>query len=306
VQVGQIPIHKIRADIRLDADEKQVRQPKIHITNGHANLAGGALEVNGWVDMNEHKLTLHTTLAKAQANKLTEQLFGHPGELSGTVDADVKFETEGNDYKDALANLTGNGVVTVRGGIVSRFGQLQTRLTQANLLHQGLFGFNLNNLLQSTVPVRTGRFKDLVSEFRLSKNVLYVDELTYNGDDMRLLGAGKANLTRNTLDIDIAGKIPRVTSSVFGSGTLGEMSKAMTIQKLMNKVTMHQLENLPSLPVLGDIASDKPRAFAFKINSPLDKPKSVGQSIEKSFHWLPSKPRASAHPLPGLVQSNQG
>ena len=107
-----------------------------------------------------------------------------------------KFETEGNDYKDALANLTGGGVVTVHSGIVTRFGQLQTKLTQANLLHQGLFGFNLNNLLQSTVPVRTGRFKDLISEFRLSKNVLYVDELTYNGDDMRLWGAGKANLTR--------------------------------------------------------------------------------------------------------------
>ena len=306
VQVGQIPVHKIKADIKLDADEQQVRQPKIQISNGRANLAGGALEINGWLDMNEHKLSLHTTLAKAQATKLTEQLFGHPGELSGTVDADVKFETEGNDYKDALTNLTGGGVVTVHSGIVTRFGQLQTKLTQANLLHQGLFGFNLNNLLQSTVPVRTGRFKDLISEFRLSKNVLYVDELTYNGDDMRLWGAGKANLTRNTLDIEVAGKIPRVTSSVFGSGTLGEMSKAMTIQKLMNKVTLHQLENLPSLPVLGDLASDKPRAFAFKINSPLDKPKGVGQSIEKTFHWLPSKPRASAHPLPSLVLSNQG
>lgn len=301
MQVGQIPVHKIRADIRLDADEQQVRQPKIHITNGRANLAGGAMEVTGWLDMNVHKLSLRTTLAKAQANKLTEQLFGHPGELTGTVDADVKFETEGDDYKDALSNLKGNGVVTVREGIVTRFSQLQNKITQANLLHQGLFGFNLNNLLQSTVPVRTGKFKDVVSEFRLVKNVIYVDELTYNGDDMRLWGAGKANLTHNTMDIEVAGKIPRVTSSVFGSGTLGEMSKAMTIQKLMNKVTMHQLENLPSLPVLGDIASDKPRAFSFKINSPIDKPKSVGQSIEKSFHWLPSKPRASAHPLPGLT-----
>jgi uncharacterized protein involved in outer membrane biogenesis len=301
VQIGQIPVHKIRADIKLDADEQQLKQPKVQITNGRASLAGGAMELTGCLDMNEHKLSLRTTLVKAQANHLTEQLFGHPGELTGTVDADVKFETEGNDYKDALANLHGNGVVTVHDGIVTRFSQLQNKITQANLLHQGLFGFNLNNLLQSTVPVRTGRFKDMVSEFRLSKNVLYVDELTYNGDDMRLWGAGKANLNRNTLDIEIAGKIPRVTSSVFGSGTIGEMSKAMTIQKIMNKVTMHQLENLPSLPVLGDIASDKPRAFAFKINSPLDKPKAVGQSIEKSFHWLPSKPRASAHPLPGLA-----
>lgn len=302
VQVAQLPVHKIKADIRMDNDEQQIRQPKIHIKNGRASLAGGALQVSGQLDMNGNKLALDTTLSKAEANKLTEVLCGHPGELSGTVDADVHFETCGKDYKDALANLSGNGNVTVHGGIVTRFSQLQNKITQANLLHQGLFGFNLNNLLQSTVPVRTGKFKDIGSEFRLAKNVLYVDELTYNGDDMRLWGAGKANLNRNSLDIEIAGKIPRVTSSVFGNGPVAEMSKSMTIQKIMNKVTMHQLENLPSLPVLGDIASDKPRAFAFKINSPLDKPKSVGQSIEKSFHWLPSKPRASAHPIPGINQ----
>jgi hypothetical protein len=70
-------------------------------------------------------------------------------------------------------------------------------------------------------------------------------------------------------------------------------------------MTMHQLENLPSLPVLGDLAADKPRSFSFKVNSQLDEPKTVAQSIEKSFHWLPPKPNASAHPVPGLAISQK-
>jgi len=143
-------------------------------------------------------------------------------------------------------------VVTVHNGFVTRFGQLQTKLTQANLLHQGLFGFNLNNLLQSMVPVRTGQFKELKGDFRMSKGVLYVDQLKYEGDDMRLWGAGKANLPLNTLDIEMAGKIPRVTSSMI-RGPFAKVSKDMTFQKVVNVVTLHQLENLPSLPVLGDL-----------------------------------------------------
>ena len=41
VQVGQFPIHKIKAEINLDADEEGVRQPKILIKKGRAQLAGG-------------------------------------------------------------------------------------------------------------------------------------------------------------------------------------------------------------------------------------------------------------------------
>jgi hypothetical protein len=74
----------------------------------------------------------------------------------------------------------------------------------------------------------------------------------------------------------------------------------MTLQNFFDVVTMHKLESLPSVPVLGDIANDRPRTFSFQISSPLDKPHAISQSIEKSFAWLPSMPNASAHPLPEL------
>jgi hypothetical protein len=34
--------------------------------------------------------------------------------------------------------------------------------------------------------------------------------------------------------------------------------------------------------------------------APLNDPKLLALSIEKSFHWLPTKPGASAHPVPGV------
>jgi hypothetical protein len=102
----------------------------------------------------------------------------------------------------------------------------------------------------------------------------------------------------HTIELEIAGQIPRVTSSVL-SGTVGGLSKGITVQKMMGTMTLHKLETLPALPLLGDIASARPRVFTFKVLAPYDQPKTLSQSIEKSFHWLPSKPTATAHPVFG-------
>ena len=116
---------------------------------------------------------------------------------------------------------------------------------------------------------------------------------------MRLWGAGVASLTDNELVVDIAGKIPRVQKSMIG-GAVGSVSRKMTLQRAMHLVTFGKLENLPSLPLIGSIASDKPRTFTFKITAPLDNPDVVAKSIMKTFKWLPNKPAATAHPVPGI------
>ncbi|HEY9712991.1 MAG TPA: AsmA-like C-terminal region-containing protein, partial [Chroococcales cyanobacterium] len=270
------------------------------LSNGTASVADGTVSLNGSYDWTNHKLSLRSTANKIKAGLLSEVFFGHAGELSGLADGSMTLSAEGKDYKTAIANMSGQGQMTLHNGAISRFGQLQAKITQANLLRQGLFGFNLNNLLQSVYPVRTGLFRKVSARIEIDRGVMEIADLKYDGDDMRLWGSGKANLNLDTLDLEIAGKIPRVSNSVLG-GPVGEVSRALTIQKMMNVVTMHQLESLPALPVLGEIAgSDKPRTFSFKVISPMDDPKLLTQSIEKSFHWLPTKPAASAHPLPGL------
>ena len=207
--------------------------------------------------------------------------------------------TQGKNDREAKSNLDGKVEFIVENGSIARFGHLQTELTRVNLLHQGLFGFNLNNLLQSVVPVRTGLFNDLTGNMHIDKGLLTVDYLKYNADDMCLWAGGKANLKSDIIDLQIAGRIPRVSESVL-SGHLGGLSRNLTLQRFTSIATFGRLERLPSLPILGDIASDRPRTFQFKISAPLDKPKLLSQSIEKSFHWLPGYPTATAHPLPNL------
>ena len=257
------------------------------------------MELGGWMELVKHRVHLNAKFSKVDSSQIVGQMLGHSGEIMGYADASIVLDSQGVDYDALIRNLDGHGDIEIASGRVTRFGQLQEKLTQANLLQQGVFGFNLNNLLQSVVPVRTGYFKDLHGRFDIADGLLSIKDVRFNGEDMRLRAAGTVNLPLNTIAVEVAGNLPRVSSSLIG-GPLGQVSREFTLQKLMRVITMNKLENLPPVPALGDIASDRPRAFTFRVATTMDRPQAIAHSIEKSFRWLPNQMNASAHPIPGL------
>jgi AsmA-like C-terminal region len=299
MKLGGTHAEKLEAKLMIEMIGERKQEAQLKISDGHFQLAGGDVEWTGVADLNHRMLALKGSFDKLRAADISEQLFTRAGEITGTLKGTFDLNTEGKTNREAIANLNGKAEFVVENGSLARFGHLQTELTRVNLLHQGLFGFNLNNLLQSVVPVRTGLFKEITGNMRMDKGILTVEYLKYNADDMCLWAGGKANLNLDTIDLQIAGRIPRVSESVL-SGHLGNMSRNLTLQRFATIATFGRLERLPSLPLLGDIASDRPRTFQFKVSAPLDKPKMLSQSIEKSFHWLPVHANASAHPLPNL------
>ncbi|MBU6451428.1 MAG: hypothetical protein KGS72_06600 [Cyanobacteria bacterium REEB67] len=280
-------------------DETLPAPPKLSLLGMTAKTAGGLIKLDGVVDIAKRAAVINTYLTNIHTEEVVDRLWSAPGELSGTMDGEIHLSSSGESLKKILANLEGTGSIVVKDGVVARFGQLQTKITQANLLEQGIFGFNFNNLLQSMVPVRTGEFKEVRSKFSIYKGMLAIKELRYSGDDLRMWGAGQANLPADTMDLEIAGNIPRVTESMLG-GKIGNISRRITIQKFLKSVTFGRLENLPALPLIGDIASDKPRTFSFKVDASASDSAQITHSIEKSFKWLPNKQAASAHPVPGI------
>ncbi len=299
VQIRNLSVKDLNAQLSIEEATAKDRSPRIAFTGGTAAVANGLMRFNGWIDL--EKGALHTTakLENASADVLSTKL-GYSDEIYGKTDATVELDTHGTKPAELVDNLNGQIKLTVSNGQISRFGDLQTRLTQYNLLTQGIFGFNLNNLLQSVWPVRTGHFDTITNNVHIKDGVLYIDELRYQGHDMRLWGSGSASLEGNQLHLEVAGKIPRVADSVLGGSGVGSMSKNITLQKFMRVATFGKLQSLPALPVLGAIATDKPRTFTFDVAAPLNKPDVIASSIQKSFRWLPNKPTATAHPVPGL------
>lgn len=298
-EVKNIVIRNLSADLLAIPDRKTNSLGRLVLRNGHATMAGGTIRLDGYTDLKKHKHYLKAKMSDVSARKLSQRLLGDAKEITGEMHGEVELTTSGESNEQLVKHLQGKGKVRIEDGVVGRFGTLQTRLTQYNLLTQGIFGFNMNNLLQSVWPVRTGEFTQLTNEFSIAKGNLSIDHLRYTGDDMRLWGSGHANLPNNDLKVEIAGKIPRVAKSMLG-GTFGTVSRKMTLQRAMHFVTFGKLENLPSLPLIGSIASDKPRTFTFVITAPLDNPDVIAKSIMKTFKWLPNKPAATAHPVPGI------
>jgi hypothetical protein len=303
LKLKEIVAKDINGSILVEAHETAADQlpklPLISLRNTLVKLSNGQIKLDGLFDLDERHVSFNAFLQQIDMEEIATKLLNAPGEISGLMNGELHLSTTGGNDREMLANLAGTGAFKITNGVVARFGQLQTKLTQANLLQQGILGFNLNNLLQSVVPIRTGEFNELTSKYQIYQGVLSINELRFSGDDLRMWGAGSCNLPDGKLEMEIAGTIPRVTKSMLG-GAVGELTRHITVSKLLNQITFGTLENLPSLPIIGDIASNKPRTFAFKVNSPSNDTKLVTKSIERSFKWLPNKQAASAHPVPGI------
>lgn len=298
-KVKDLSVGKSKALLALEKKSAKSHLLRLSIKEGKAELAQGNVAFAGWVDTTDNAMYLKSSAKGLSAQVISEKVFGLENEITGDVKADLELKTKGTNYDEAMQNLSGSGSIVFSDGLVSRFGDLETRLTQYNLLTQGIFGFNLNNLLQSVWPVRSGQYSELSTRFNIAKKLIKIEEIKFNGTDMRLWGLGKAGLSSNKLDMEIAGRIPRVTQSMLG-GHVGRISRNLTLQKALKVATFGKLQNLPALPVLGAIATDKPRTFTFNISAPLDNPRQIAKSIEKSFKWLPNLPQATAHPIPGI------
>lgn len=300
ITLRQLTVNDVKARLSIKVPAGKSPSPRIEVENGECKLANGSLHFDGWMDFSRGgTAAVKAIIDGASASILTDKLMGQPGQISGVTHALLDLKTHGGRYEQLLNNVEGHVSILVKDGNLNKFGQFQNKVTQYNLLTQGIFGFNFNNLLQSVWPVKSGRFDSLTNEFRIKDGVLNVEELRYQASDMRIWGTGSANLQNNKVSLEVAGRVPRVASSMLG-GPMGSASKNVTLQKFMKIMTMGKLESLPSLPVLGDIAADKPRTFTFSVSAPIDDPKLMAKSIEKSFKWLPNKPAATAHPVPGL------
>ena len=292
-QVAGLDIHDGQADLLSSADDTV----RISMKNGEAKVAGGKIKANGFYEPAGSKYRIELLIAKLAVAEFVDDYIKGDGKMSGQ--ADLTLELHGVGGAGWMNNVNGKGKFVVQAGTIQSVGKLQGKLHGANLLQQGLLGFNINNFVQAVFPNRTGTFKAIDGELSIAAGVIGLPGVRYDGNDLRMRAVGQVNLPAGKVDIDVAGDIPRVATSII-PGAVGEISREMTLQKLLGIVTLKQLEDLPSLPLLGDISSDHPRVFSFAVKAPFDKPELITKSVEKSFKWLPSKPYASPHPVPGL------
>ncbi len=301
--LGGISLNDANAGLFLDSSNR------IIFKDWRTEMAGGKLSVSGFFNPASQAFHADINISKLLVDEFVKDIIDHSGGVTGLADVSLSLDGTGIASSspgsaasglEYMRNMTGSGQFNVYQGSVASFGKLQEKLNESNLLQQGLFGFNVNNLLQAMMPVKSGQFNEVSGKFNMSKGIMHLDQLRFEGNNLRMRAAGKFDLPAQKISVEVAGDIPRVSSSII-PGAIGEMSRKVTIQRMFRIVTFKKLKDLPSLPLLGDLANDDPRAFTFAVqDTSIEPPKLLNQAAEKSFKWLPNKPFASAHPVPGI------
>ncbi len=275
-----------------------------------ADIAKGKLKMRGWTAQGKPLFGGTADLTGVDANELFTELFDAPNEITGTMEAHVRFradigagknvydtlEVPAPDPTDPNANARVPSSFTLVNGRVSRFSLLQRRIDQANLLKGGIIGFNLNNFLQSVAPVENGNYKSIKGSFVLrpglqvafgnaESSLSKFGSVEFNGDELRMRSSGTIDFKKNSMKVDVVGNIPRVS-------TRGFLGKAGSLFSLGGFLGV--LDGLPLVPNVW--SDDKPRTFRFKIASVLDQPQLMNKSIYDTFKWLPNQRDATAHP----------
>ncbi|MBX9688786.1 MAG: AsmA-like C-terminal region-containing protein [Candidatus Obscuribacterales bacterium] len=293
LNMGGLALHDAGGTLSLDNN-------KIIFKDLQAAMSGGKLSLSGYYNQSNQSFHADLNGSKLVVDELVKDLIDHSGGVTGLADISLSLDSPGGAAgTETLKTLSGSGHFNVYQGSVASFGKLQEKLNEANLLQQGIFGFNVNNLLQAMMPVKSGQFNEVSGKFNIGKGAINFDELRFEGNNLRMRAVGKFDFLGRNLNVDVAGDIPRVSSSII-PGAIGEMSRKVTLQRMFSIVTFRKLKDLPALPLLGDIANDDPRAFAFSVSTSTEQAKLITQAVEKSFKWLPNKPFASAHPVPGI------
>lgn len=279
----------------------------IVMKDGQAQVAGGKLTMKGFYNPQNQKYHSDINISKLVVDQFVKDVMDNSSGVTGLADLSLTLEGE-NEAVTIIGNkageqwfkhMNGTGKFSIYQGSVANFGKLQEKLNAANFIQQGLFGFNVNNLLQAMMPVNSGQFNEISGKIEIGNGNIDFDEVRFDGENLRMRAAGKFDAMNHKLDFDVAGNVPRVSSSII-PGAIGDMSRKITLQRMFRIVTFRKLKDLPALPLLGDIANDDPRAFRFEVLASADNQKLITQSVEKSFKWLPNRPLASPHPVPGM------
>ena len=285
--------------------ENTARGSKLTLKEVTASLYGGKATFDGWVVLDaDRQFNLLTRVSDVDADALLTALFNAPGELTGKIEARAHLEGRAANSADFIRHLKGVGSFTARNGRVLRLKELQTKITQGNFLMQGVIGFDMNNLLATLAPVKSGAFESIEAKFRLRDEKLNLARVGFNGSELRLRGEGVVDLHEKILEAKIAGNIPRTARS-FLPKPVSKVVSWLSPGTLLNVIAAHTSLDFPSLPILGSPGGSKPRSFEFTIKADLTKPDTIAKAITDTFQFLPPQPAATAYPPIGLSMSSR-
>lgn len=202
-----------------------------------------------------------------------------PTKLSGITNFSLMIDGKGKTKNEILENSIGNLSFSVTDGKLGQVALLQKGLQFASIFTQGIFGFNLKNVLSLFFKYQDGSFNKIRGELDLKDGIVKAKEFIYRAKDLYLNSFGFVDLINSFVGLSFYGYIPEKKVEEIKSKTNTFTGAISIVPDTIGKKRFF-------IPFL---SSNPPRYFKFEIKGDIKNPKKITSHTRHSFKWLKGK-----------------
>lgn len=232
----------------------------------------GSIYAKGSYDPRDNKVEFNADGTSLDLASLGTFIFLDPSKLAGTTSFSLMINGAGKTKDEILANGKGNLSFNINDGKLGQVVLLQKGIQLANIFSQGIFGFNLKNVLSLFFKYQDGSFNIIRGELELNKGLVETKEFNYRAQDLFLNSFGFLDLINSFVALTFYGYLPEQNSqnAEAGSGVISVISDTTEKKKFF-------------VPF---ISSNPPKHFKFEVKGALKNSKRITRHARRSFKWL--------------------
>jgi len=254
--------------------------PIIYINELSLDANPGNIFAVGSYDPRDNAVTSTINGSELDLSNLGSFIFLDPDKLSGTTNFSLMIDGKGKTKNEILANSIGSLSFSVKDGKLGQVALLQKGLQVASLFTQGIFGFNLKNVMSLFFKYQDGSFNKIRGELNLKDGIVKAKEFIYRATDLYLNSFGFIDLNNSFVGLSFYGYIPEKKIEEIRKEGAGTFTGAISI--IPDTIGKKRF----FIPFL---SSNPPRYFKFEIKGDIKNPKKITSHARHSFKWLKKK-----------------
>ena len=249
--------------------------PIVYLNELSLDSNPGSVFAVGSYDSKDGALSFNVNGSELDLSSLGSFIFLDPTKLSGRTNFSLMIDGAGKNKYELLSNVNGDLSFSVTDGKLGQVVLLQKGIQLANLLGQGIFGFNLKNVLSLFFRYQDGSFNTIKGDLELNKGMVKAKEFIYRAKDLFLNSFGFVDLNNSFVGLSFYGYLPEhnkttTTQAITPGGAISIVPDAIGKKRFF-------------IPF---ISSSPPRYFKFEVKGDIKKPKRITGHARHSFKWL--------------------
>ena len=249
--------------------------PVIYLDELAIDSNPGNIKADGIYNPDTGSIVLNASGSEVELSNLGSFVFLDPQKISGKTTFDVMIKAEGKTKNQIISTSNGAVSFSITTGKLGQVALLQKGLQLANLIGQGIFGFNLSNIFSLFLKYQDGSFNTIDGNLDIKKGTVKANSFRYKADNLFLNSFGFVDLVNSFINLSFYGFLPK-------EPTLQERGSEGAISVLPEALNKRRI-------VIPFLHTTPPQYFKFEVKGNFKEPKKITRHATRSFKWLRGK-----------------